>query len=319
VRPRATVIVPTVGAQRALRLLESLTHAGGLFETIVVDNGTGAHELDRAATLLDDVGVLRLDSNVGYSRAVNLAARRAEGEALVLLNDDSVVDPGYVERITAVLDPGAGVVMASGVMRDARSPGLIDTAGIEIDGTLLAFDYLNGEPIEVLDGRVADPFGPSGAAAVFWREAFVETGGFDEALFAYGEDVDLVLRLRMAGGSCRLAENAMGLHEHSATLGPGSARKDYLMGYARGYLLRKWGVVAPRRMPAVLARELTWVAGQAVVDRNLAGLRGRLRGLRAGGASEPYPPKEMLPEPPSMLSALGRRWRRRARLRRRND
>jgi N-acetylglucosaminyl-diphospho-decaprenol L-rhamnosyltransferase len=315
----ATVIVPTVGAERALRLLESLAGAGGDFETIVVDNGTGAAELDRAAALLDTVEILRFDSNQGYSRAINLAARRAEGQALVLLNDDSIVDPGFVERIAEPLDPVAGVVMAAGVMRDAGSPGLIETAGIEIDRTLLAFDYLNGVPIEVLQGNVADPIGPSGAAAAFWREAFLETGGFDEGLFAYGEDVDLVLRLRVGGGSCRLAKTARGLHEHSATLGSGSARKDFLMGYARGYLLRKWSVLTPRRMPAVLAREFTWVAGQALVDRNLGGLRGRVRGLRAGRPSESYPPAALLPDPPSMSTALGRRWRRRARLRRRSD
>ncbi len=313
------MIVPTVGPARVERLLASLAAAGGDFETIVVDNGTGAPELDRAAASLDDAQVLRLDSNLGYSRAVNLAAQRAQGEALVLVNDDSFVDPGYVERITMPLDPGQGVVMAAGVMRDVSQPGLIETAGIEIDRTLLAFDYLNGEPVAVLDGAVKDPIGPSGAAAAFWREAFAEVAGFDEALFAYGEDVDLTLRLRVAGGSCRLAKDARGLHEHSATLGSGSSRKNYLMGYARGYLLRKWGVLAPRRMPAVAARELIWVAGLAAVDRNLAGLRGRVNGLRATGSSEPYPPAEMLPDPPSLAATLGRRWRRRARLRRRTD
>ena len=41
--------------------------------------------------------------------------------------------------------------MAAGVMCDAGRPGLIDSAGIELDWTLLAFDYLNGEPVEVLD------------------------------------------------------------------------------------------------------------------------------------------------------------------------
>ena len=67
--------------------------------------------------------MLRLEENAGYSRAVNRAARRAQGEALVLLNDDSVVEPGYVERIAGALDPAAGVVMAAGVMRDARRAG----------------------------------------------------------------------------------------------------------------------------------------------------------------------------------------------------
>jgi N-acetylglucosaminyl-diphospho-decaprenol L-rhamnosyltransferase len=312
------VIVPTVGPARVVRLLESLSRAGDGFETIVVDNGTGSPDLGRAVGDLEDGQVLRLDSNLGYSRAVNLAARRAQGEALVLLNDDSVVEPGYVQRICRPLDSGAGVVMASGVMRDAASPGLIDTAGIEIDHTLLAFDYLNGEPIEILDRHVPDPVGPSGAAAAFSRDAFLEAGGFDEALFAYLEDVDLALRLRCAGGSCRLAAAARGLHEHSSTLGPGSARKDYLMGYGRSYLLRKWNVLETRRLPAVLARELSLSAGQVLIDRNLGAVQGRLQGLRAGRPVEPYP-ASALPDAPSLGTTLRRRWRRRARMRRRTE
>ena len=300
-------------------LLRSLAEANAGFETIVVDNGTGAAELKRAAAELDGASVLRLDRNLGYSRAVNRAARRAQGEALVLLNDDSVVDPGYVKRIAGALEPGAGVLMAAGVMRDARSPALIETAGIELDRTLLAYDYLNGEPVEILDGPVADPVGPTGAAAAFAREAFLELGGFDEALFAYLEDVDLVLRLRRAGGKCRLAAGARGTHRHSATLGPGSARKDYLAGYGRGYLLRKWSVLSSRRLPGVLVREVGQAAVQTVMDRNLGPVRGRVNGLRAGRRSEPYPPPELLGDPPSLASAARRRWRRRARLRRAND
>jgi GT2 family glycosyltransferase len=315
---KATVIVPTVTPERALRLLDSLPDSGDV-ETIVVDNGSGAAELDIGVAELDGARVLRQDSNLGYSRAVNLAAREAQGEVLVLLNDDSVVDPSYVEQIAEALDPAGGVVMAAGVMRDARAPGLIDTAGVELDRTLLAFDYLNGEPVGVLDGPVADPIGPSGAAAAFWREAFLEHGGFDEGLFAYLEDVDLILRVRRAGGTCHLAKAARGLHEHSATLGPGSSRKDYLMGYGRGYLLRKWQVLTPRRLPAVLARELALSAGQAVLDRNLAGVRGRIRGLRRAVPSEPYPSAAVLRDPPALGATLRRRWRRRARLRRRAD
>ncbi len=315
----ATVIVPTVTPARAVKLLESLAGEGVGFETIVADNGTGAPELDRAADAVEGAQILRLESNLGYSRAVNLAAREAQGDTLVLLNDDSVVDPGYVDRITAPLDPAGGVVMAAGVMCDAGEPGLIETAGIEIDRTLLAFDYLNGEPVEALEGPVADPIGPSGAAAAFWREAFLEVDGFDERLFAYLEDVDLVLRLRRAGGSCRLAKAARGLHEHSGTLGSGSRRKDYLMGYGRGYMLRKWNVITPWRLPGIVARELSVSAGQAVLDRNLEGVRGRVNGLRAGRPAEPYPPAGLLPDPPSLGATLGRRWRRRARLRRRSE
>jgi GT2 family glycosyltransferase len=116
------VIVPTVTPSLAVRLLDSLRGLGGGFETLVVDNGTGAGELDRATAELEDASVVRVEENLGYGRAVNLAARRAHGDALVLLNDDSVVDAGYVEAIVAALDPARGAVMAAGVMRDARSP-----------------------------------------------------------------------------------------------------------------------------------------------------------------------------------------------------
>ena len=311
------MIAPTVTPARAARLLASLAEATGGFETIVVDNGIGSAELEHAAAAVDGASVLRADSNLGYARAVNLAAKRAQGDALVLLNDDSEVEPAYVERIVAPLDPAAGVVMSAGVMLDAGDRGLIDTAGMELDRTLLVFDYLNGEPVEVLDGPVADPIGPSGAAAAFSRDTFLESGGFDERLFAYWEDVDLVLRLRSAGARCRLAAGARGVHEHSATLGSGSRRKDYLVGFGRAYVLRKWGVLAPRRLPAVLARELTLTAGQTLIDRNLGAARGRLNGLRAAPGSEPYPAPEVIGDPPSLASTMRRRWRRRARLRRR--
>jgi N-acetylglucosaminyl-diphospho-decaprenol L-rhamnosyltransferase len=312
----ATVIIPTITPERVSRLLAGLADSGDGFETLVVDNGTGSGRLRESVSALDGGELISLPDNLGYSRAVNIAAREAQGDALVLLNDDCVVDEGYVDRITEPLDPRAGVVMVAGVMRDAGYPGLIETAGVELDATLLAYDYLNGEPVEVLDGPPADPVGPSAAAAAIAREAFLAVGGFDERLFAYLEDVDLVIRLRLAGGSCRLAADARGTHEHSATLGPGSARKDYLAGFGRGYLLRKWRVLTPRRIPAVLARELPIALGQAAIDRNLGPIRGRLKGLREGRPSESYPSAAVLPDPPSLAAALRRRWRRRARLRR---
>ena len=310
------MIVPTVTPSLAVRLLDSVAGPGAGFETLVIDNGTGAMELERHTAKLDGASVLRLDENLGYGRAVNLAARHAHGDVLVLLNDDSVVEPGYVEAMAGALDPSRGVVMAAGVMRDARSPGLIETAGIELDRTLLAYDYLNGEPLSCLERSVPDPIGPSGAAAAFEREAFLSVGGFDETIFAYLEDVDLVLRLRREGGRCRLAKDARGTHEHSATLGPGSPRKDYLAGFGRGYLLRKWSVVSARRLPAVLLREIGQAAVQSAMDRNLGPVRGRVNGLRAGRPSESYPSPEVLGSPPSLWSTVRRRWRRRARLRR---
>jgi GT2 family glycosyltransferase len=286
----ATVIVPSQAPAggRLDRLLESLANQSVEHETIVLDNDSPGRAVTATASRYGFVEVVPLDRNAGFSVPMNLGARRASTGTLVLLNDDCVCDPGFVERLVAPLDPGAGIVMSSGVLRDWRHPGLIDSAGMELDRTLLVYDYLNGEPLAAA-ASAADPIGPSPKAAAFDRDAFLAIGGFDERLFAYWEDVDLALRMLEAGGRCRLAADALGTHEHSATLGSGSRAKNALAGFGRGYVLRKWSVASPRRLPAILARDLVILAGQALVDRTLSGAAGRIRGWRSTRATHPYP------------------------------
>ncbi len=280
----------------------------------MVDNAS----VDGTSEILAARGIeaIRPDRNLGFGAAVNLAARRAQGDALVLVNDDSVCDPGFVEVLSRALDPARGIVMAAGVLREARDESLIDTAGMELDRTLLVFDYLNGEPVEVLDRGVADPMGPCGAAAAFDRTTFLDAGGFDEALFAYWEDVDLVLRLREAGGRCVLVPDARGTHLHSTTLGSASTAKNALVGFGRGYVLRKWSVLSPSRFPGVLIRDGALCLGQALIDRNLAASTGRVRGWRAAAAKRPYPRDAIAAgHKPGAVLTLARRLRRRRRLR----
>ena len=259
--------------------------------------------------------IIRLERNHGFSKAVNRAAAIASSDAIVLVNDDCVCEQGFAERLADALDPARGVPMAAGVLLEAHDPTVIDSAGVELDDTLLVFDYLNGQPVEVLDRAVADPLGPSGAAAAFDRSAFIECGGFDERLFAYWEDVDLILRLRVAGGRCVLVPNARAIHSHSATLGAGSARKNYLTGFGRGYMLRKWGVLGGARGAVALAREAGICAAQLAVDRTPAGIRGRIAGWHAAGSVQPHPfPAAAVG---SSRHSIAREFRRRATRRRR--
>ena len=315
-RPSATVITPSMNAQNIASLLGSLATQTAECEVLVVDNGSAGETVSQACHEFAFARPLRLAQNAGFSRAVNLAAREAQGDALVLVNDDSVCEPAFVEEITNALARSGGA-MAAGVMREARRPELIETAGIEIDRNLLAFDYLNGLPLSALDGEVPDPLGPSGAAAAYRTDAFLAAGGFDERIFAYWEDVDLALRLAATGSGCALAPRALGTHAHSSTLGSGSSRKNYLMGFGRGYVLRKWGGTSLRTIPAILLRDLPICAGQVVFDRNAAGIRGRVAGLRAQVDPNPYPADLIAASPGSgPFAALRRRLSRRRRLRR---
>ncbi len=259
--------------------------------------------------------VLRMERNAGFSRAVNAAARLATGDVLVLVNDDCVCDPGFVEALAGRIDRDADVAMVAGVLREARDPSLIDAAGIDIDQTLLAYDYLNGRPAGMLDDGVPDPLGPTGGAAAYDREAFLAIGGFDEAMFAFWEDVDLALRMRLEGHRCALATDAQATHEHSGTIGSGSAEKNYLMGFGRGYLLRKYGALTFRRALGVLLRDGVILVGQLVSDRNAAGVRGRLRGWVGGRRTFEFPAALIESfNPPTLSYTFRRRVARRSRL-----
>ncbi len=316
---RASVIIPsTSGGAPLERLLRSIETVPDETEVIVVDNGSANGTITALAGGFAHVRVIALEENAGFGRAVNLAAEQARGRAIVLLNDDCVADPGFVEAILRPLSARAGVTMVSGVLREAGQPWRIDLAGIGCGLTLMAFPYLNGEPLAAAE-IASPPVGPAGAAAAFDREAFLRVGGFDDALFAYGEDLDLALRMRADGGTCALAIDAMGTHAHSSTLGTGSARKNYLAGFARGYTVRKWSVLkSPGRMLRVLLADLVVCSGQALADRNLAGVAGRLAGYRAVTRSRPFPGEALLASPAGdgPLRMVTRRVSRRRRLHR---
>ncbi|MBA2298630.1 MAG: glycosyltransferase family 2 protein, partial [Actinobacteria bacterium] len=241
--------------------------------------------------------------------ALNEGVRRYPADLLVFANNDVLYEPRFLE---CLLDAaGSGDVTAAGVLRAQDDSGTIDSAGVVVDKTLLGFDYLHGRPVEEAM-TASPPLGPTGAAALVPLSAFRSVGGFDDRIFAYLEDVDLALRLLAIGVRCRLAPEARGMHRHSATLGSGSVEKNRLMGWSRGYILRRYGVMTQPRLAArALATEFVICAGQLAVDRTTSGMIGRLQGWHAG---RELPRRAVPPDATAELSladALRRRAARR--------
>ncbi len=292
-----TVYVPTLdGGERLAACLESLRRQTVPAAVVVADNGAGDGCLELIETRFPEVERVGFGENLGFGRALNRAIAGKGGGPVILLNDDAVARPDFVEALS---DKG-GAEMTAAVLLDREDQSLIDSAGVAADQTLMGFDYLSGEPVSALDGARA-PLGPTGGAAMYDRSAFDAVGGFDERIFLYYEDLDLALRIRAAGGRCRLAGSARATHGYSQTLGAGSGRKYAMTGWSRGYLARRYRVAGhPSGAVSTLLREAAICSGQLLRDHTTAGLRGRLRGWSNAGG---LPARQLPPGAVTRMSA----------------
>jgi GT2 family glycosyltransferase len=279
--PSAEVLIPHHNRantlRRALLALGRQTHR---VPVRVIDNASSDGTREMVEREFPDVACTVLDSNMGFGAALNRGVEDSDAAVLIFLNNDAVPDARFCEEVlTAQAASGAEMVAACLVRRDGR----IESLGIEVDTSLVPYDIGFGEELEGAAERHPDPpLAPSGGAAGFLREPFVMAGGFDEGFFAYLEDVDLGIRMRMLGMRCVLAARAVALHEHSATLGRRSEAKNRLLGAGRGRLTRKYarnlGLRARARGNVI---DGGVYAGKALIDRDLGAVRGHVRALRA--------------------------------------
>jgi N-acetylglucosaminyl-diphospho-decaprenol L-rhamnosyltransferase len=303
---RATVVIPTLNARELLAdALESLGRQTIDAAVVVVDNGSTDGTAEMVADRFPHVRVVRNDTNLGFGRAVNRAALGLDGDALVLLNNDVVCEPEFLERLLAPLAE-EGVGMVAGVLLQHGAPELVDSAGIELDPTLRSWDALWNRPASEVDAA-PEPVGPCGGAAAYRLDAFQAAGGFDEVFFAYWEDVDLALRLRLAGHRCVRAAGARALHRHGQTLGAASPAQRRLEAFGRAFVLARYRVARRGLLTRAMIAALDWpvLAVHLVVRRELGPLRERRRGTRAGRARRPLrAPLELATV--SFREALGR-------------
>ena len=250
-------------------------------ELIVVVNGLARSDVEALHRERPHVVVLEPGRNLGFAGGVAAALEHAEGSWIAVINDDCVLAPdALAEMLAAGADRGeVGAVAAQ--IRFASDPGMINSAGIEVDTLGVPRERLLGTRVQAGYEAASDVFGASGAAALYRRRMLDALGGFDGSFFAYLEDADLAWRSRMLGWRCVYAPRAVVLHRHSASLGHRSPDKHYLVGRNRVRMLAK--NASSRRLRRsllrILAYDSAYVVFVAVTGRTLAPLRGRLSGL----------------------------------------
>lgn len=236
--------------EQTLESLLSQTIAKDL-KIIVVDNGSTDGSPDAIEkTFGRNVGLIRLKTNLGFAAGNNLGFEEAEGEYLLLLNNDAVATPTWAERLIEAASSRADVGMCTSKILRHDNPRQIDNVGFTI-----FLDGLNRSRghMQIDDGRydlLEETLFASGCAALYRRRSVMEMGGFDEDFFAYGDDVDLGLKLRLLGASCLYVPSAVAYHRQSASSNPVSARKLYWIERNRIWILIKyfpldWILISP--------------------------------------------------------------------------
>jgi GT2 family glycosyltransferase len=303
-RVQIDVLIPTWNKAELLAdCLVHLEQESVPHQVIVADNGSQDGTVAMVRRRFPEVRLVELGENLGFGRAVNRAAAAGTADALVVINNDVNVEPGFLFEIVRPFSD-ARVGMVAGVLLDPVT-SLIDAAGVEIDPSLGGYAYMAGLPISGLNRPPAGLLGPCGGAAAYRRRAFEAASGFDERIFVYSEDLDLALRLRAAGWRCALAPRARGFHVGSATLGARTVAQVALAAKSRGYVLGRYRVG-----PLWVGIELAVAAANALLLRSAAPIAGRVRGWRAGRAQAALTAPDGCVSPAlSSLRALRRRLR----------
>lgn len=224
-------------------------------ELVVVDNASSDGTVAAVRELASDAVVLEQDRNLGFAAACNAGARAASGDLLVLLNPDAVPAAGFGEAIRRPANDGRGWAAWMGLVT-AEGGSVVNSDGGVIHFTGIAWAGGAGRPAT---GAEAGEVGfLSGACLAIPRRTWVQVGGLPEPFFLYHEDVDLSLRLRLAGG--RLGIEPAARVDHSYEFAKGAQKWLYLERNRWATLIRTYPLALLALLaPALLVTELALV------------------------------------------------------------
>jgi hypothetical protein len=227
-----SIIIVSFNARADLeRCLESLHAAppAAPHEILVVDNGSTDGSAD-AARRWPRVQVIQANGNLGFARANNIGIRASGGATLLLLNSDTVVPPGAIDRLLAELNRHPDVAVAGprlvdGGGRAELSFGRMISPWNELRQKRLARSAM----VEALTREPQYPDWVSGACLLVRRADAEAVGGLDERYFMYTEDVDFCAAIRARGRKILFVAGVEVVHlrGRSAASAPAATREHY--------------------------------------------------------------------------------------------
>ncbi len=186
------------------------------FKVLVVDNGS----TDGSVEWLKEhrIPSIFLKENTGFSGAVNTGIRAADTPYVLLLNNDTRVEPGFVAAMERAMDQSPKIFSVSSRMIQMYHPELLDDAGDMYSILGWAYQRGVGRSSELYQ-KSCRVFSSCAGAAIYRRAVFDEIGLFDELHFAYLEDIDVGWRAKLYGYDNIYCPDAAVYHVGSGTSG----------------------------------------------------------------------------------------------------
>ena len=196
-------------------------------EIVVVDNASRDGSVEAVRARWPGVRVIVLNSNVGFASANNEGMRLTESELVLLLNSDTIVPHGAIDRLIGALRelPGAAVVgpkIVDGAGRSELSYGRMMTPLSELRQKLLV-RYASPMRLAAMTSRTRRVDWVTGACMLVRRPDAEAAGLLDERYFMYCEDVDFCATVRANGGKIYFTPLAQIVHLGGRSWRPGSA------------------------------------------------------------------------------------------------
>ena len=235
------------------------------FRVYLVDNASTDGSPEWARQSYPQLMVIRSETNLGYAGGCNLGIRSTAEELVVLLNNDTEVEPNWLGKLVEVIESDPAIAAVQPKIRWLRDRTRFDYSG-GVGGMMDVFGYPfclgrlfdhQERDTGQYDGIHRDIFWASGSASIYRRRALDQAGLMDEDFFMHMEEIDLAWRLHLVGFRVCSAPSSVVYHLSGGSLPAGNFRKMYLNH--RNSLLMLWKNYSLARLawiwPARLALE----------------------------------------------------------------
>ncbi|NJE12862.1 glycosyltransferase family 2 protein [Thermococcus sp. LS2] len=273
---KATIIIVTYNSKKWLKdCLDSVLQNNPL-EVIIVDNGSVDGTIEFLKQNYPQIKIIKSAKNLGYGGGINLGAKYAKGEYLVILNPDTKVENNWLKELITPLQKSSNLI---------TTPKILTYDGLKISGCGLIAHFtgltfprgFNKNPSDYPKYEYVSGF--SGGCFAIRKEDFLKLGRFDENIFLYNDDTEFSWRAHANGFKILYVPTSVIYHNHDLKV---LSQKIYYLEKGRYIILRKyldwkWYLLL---LPSLLVTEiLTW--GYSVLN-GVNGIKFKLKAIKDG-------------------------------------